>query len=565
MYKGIWVPPGMGAYDDSPDEADWGHRKVPSPAYPWDGWDKTGKHPDAADFGYDTASAYSLLDDGFLNEQTKIALPGMPNTGELIQLVGPPSQSAVLGVRSALEGATGLPVDKIASTMGVDLGLMGSMVGNLVRGETEVAQQQALQMGKGILKAGLDLAFGNIPIVGQIVGIAADVVFALLGNAAKFQAEKIHKATLDQVRKELQSRCDTLYSIGQNPVKTGISLGDGSLMATPSDLFRPVREAYESGSGVLPMTPASVYVLLCGAESQGFGFSRQEWEQKNAGYGITIPPPVQRRMWKCIKAIFSAVQHPSAQYVPGDGGKSSYMVVQELVRTQRESNNFSERSIWMLATELAARVTYWHPDPKKEEWGPSGAGEYNRYYGGNCSGTVMWHGAGGQGEECFKRGGCQTPQVVFKKTRGRYMEWEKAEKISGPTDFAVAPLVRAIASPQTGTFWVGQGKWAALMREAYRDPKSGRLGLYPNEKFVAAQGLDQPREANSKLTLSLAGTQHLVMNLKKSIDVQDEGAEGEEEGPSLVPWVLGTAVLGTGAYFGARQLGRMGRKKGWGR
>ena len=103
------------------------------------------------------------------------------------------------------------------------------------------------------------------------------------------------------------------------------------------------------------------------------------------------------------------------------------------------------------------------------------------------------------------------------------------------------------------------------MREAYNDPATGRLGLYPAEGFVAANGLDQPKEANSKLTLSKGVAAALAKNLHLSVKIQEEGAGGAPEAPSLIPWVLGTAALGTGAYFGGRQLGRMGRKKGWGR
>jgi hypothetical protein len=502
-----------------------------APDYPWLEQAKDHKFPDQADFGVGTVKALAPLEDAFLTEQVMSKF--QETKGQMIQMASPPVISAVGGLKAAFESATDTDVKDLAKgfkKLPINWGTLGSMVVNLANGQTEVAQQQAMEFAKGALKGVAKEAFKNIPILGTLAGFAVDAIFGAF-QLATFDGAKLHAQYMDEAAAELTERCRLAYE-QSSYIKSGFDPSTGRRVGTPSDLFRPVRYAYEAGSGVLPISSASIYVLLCGGESQGFGFSRKEWEQKNgSSFNITIPPP------------------------------AAMLALQELTRVQFEAGNFSEQAIYMLTAEMMRRITYWKDIGRVEDWHGIQGEPYARYYGGNCAGQKpLWFGVGDKGSWCYPRGFCETPAHVFRTYRKRHVQWEELKGYpTKPSGSAADSIIDSIASRKNnGQFWSGQLDWSAQLRAAYKGPKAGSWNITPSAKYAQyAEGAGRPK--NSALVLKGALVQKLSDGIIMAESKNEESVSAEQRKKALSLVLI--AALGGGAYFGGRAAGRLAKKR----
>jgi hypothetical protein len=106
-----------------------------------------------------------------------------------------------------------------------------------------------------------------------------------------------------------------------------------------------------------------MYVLLCGAETQGVGFTRREYEaflnRARKDYGdVGIDPWVQRRMWSLIKAVMFATKSPhigEALTVHGDQGRSAFALLQDIVYRQYLAGRWNDGLALAMSQALGSR------------------------------------------------------------------------------------------------------------------------------------------------------------------------------------------------------------------
>lgn len=230
-----------------------------------------------------------------------------------------------------------------------------STIADLVKGSLEIVGQ----ITKGIEV--VDDTAGAIPVLGAI----ATVVVMIASNIALgVMAPELIAATAAHVEQvlhqNLNQHCGNLVNKFA-PYATGVN---GQL--TPADFFRHVAITYQMwkkgyrmtlaptrGYAIewtggqrqplptpakLPLDGAAMFVLLCGGETQGFGVTREHYQQivaaarkDNPKIKNGVPQEVQRRMWALIKGIMSAVIDPRTKQAIGDEGLSLMPILQDLV------------------------------------------------------------------------------------------------------------------------------------------------------------------------------------------------------------------------------------------
>lgn len=244
----------------------------------------------------------------------------------------PPLQSQASGLVATLEGASGLSVKQLVSLAHSAVALsqatsppeIVAAVGDLMNGTLAVATD--LMKAAGAATDALDAA--------SWAGQAINSVFVLAQLVADSQARYAEYAALCQRRIDEQKnvQCEALADAA-DPTPTGPV---GQLR--PADLFRPVGYALQRGRP-LPLSVASMFVMLCGGETQGFGpLSRPAWQQLVADYrnssgktNVGIAAASQRRMWSLIKGILAAMRPPGASPGSGDGGRALMPLLLDIV------------------------------------------------------------------------------------------------------------------------------------------------------------------------------------------------------------------------------------------
>jgi hypothetical protein len=353
-----------------------------------------------------------------------------------------PVQVSVAGLVGAVESAAGssigsLAVGGVAPGLSANLHALGAA---LADGAIDLVVDTISQAAADVVGEALEV----IPVLGGF----AKMLFGLV--SAGFQARGLVEEALERcVQQKLEAYCKALPQRHSVKVTSGTS-------PTPADLFRQCAYAYQFGDDRLPVTVASMYVLLCGAEAEGFGFGSKavydQWlRDRSWSSGGTMPhgplgnygidPALQRKMWSLIKGIMAAVQNPALGVRPTatDQGRTLMPLLQEIVRQQWTRDRLPRPYLEALSDFVAVRYTR------------------------SCSGSIP----GGAGAPIVRRGSC-----------------------AGPRRISLVPSLESSLSA-----------WETLLEDQWYNANTGRWTITPAGMFVKAMGSRgllsiDPRSAN---------------------------------------------------------------------
>lgn len=246
----------------------------------------------------------------------------------------PPFMNQIGVLKATIESTTGVPFSHLARlatdvfqlTQATNPSEVVAAVSNLM-GDSLQTIVVALEAA-GVASEAIDA----IPIIGQIVGvIMGGILQALEFEAARKQAKIDCRARAFNDARALCSKEVAAARVQATSVE-GVQ---------PGDMFRPILYAMQRKDR-LPIAPASMYVALCGGETQGafHAFSRQSWaafvddyRKRTGKHHIGIPVNTQRRMWKLCKGIMGSARDPRIGVLTetGDNGRSLMPLLQDIV------------------------------------------------------------------------------------------------------------------------------------------------------------------------------------------------------------------------------------------
>jgi hypothetical protein len=275
------------------------------------------------------------------------------------------------------------------------------IVGSAVDLATTSLSQIASQLGSKMMS---DIA-GVVPLIGSMVSTIVGTIAAFdtgWSDALKDEARQRAAAELEAT---LLEQCPVMVS-SFNPSATS------SGGVTPADVFRTAYISAQVGES-LPPAISSIYILLCGAETQGVGFSKVEYdkivnsESSRQGKSLGIEPFIQRRMWSLIKSIFASCRDPrlSAEMIRfGDQGKSAFAILQDIVRTQWLKGQWNKDFLLALSRFLGNEYTI--------------SSSYS--CGDYCSGVM----AGNCGDYLFLEQGVENAQRIWQSVlEDHFCDW----------------------------------------------------------------------------------------------------------------------------------------------
>ena len=230
--------------------------------------------------------------------------------------MSPPCQTSAAGMVASVESASGLDIGQLVvrGVAGDMAPVLQQMMGQLVSGALELAVEATSAAVASTIGDALEV----VPVLGQIVS-------GLIGLAVGLFEEDRRQTEMCKLKLELALN----QYCGQ--VTEGARVKSTAVRGpTPADQFRQIAYAYQAGER-LPLTPASMYVLLCGGETGGFGFASEaqyrSWVRREAPsairpVGAPAPgiesPELRRKMWKLIQGIMGAVEDPRWGVPPTD-------------------------------------------------------------------------------------------------------------------------------------------------------------------------------------------------------------------------------------------------------
>lgn len=272
----------------------------------------------------------------------------------------PPVDAAVAMLKTTFEQETGLSIGQLAGLAG-DLQALSKMtdpvaiaatIGDVVSGACQIVAD--VGDAAGLVS---DVA-GVVPVLGQIIDVACGVIGAVIDLGTLDYDPTAKWASCDkELAERVRARCASPDIMPQI-----IPTGAGG--PTPADVFRPLVKWSKTGGGwAMPLCPASVWVALCGDAADGLlkfrltdpaadnwevmakderdfllsggtGKLPKLWQGK---FGPGIPRPIRDQMWRCIKAILSAVEPTEIGNIHAtrnDGGRTMMAVLQDLLRVQ---------------------------------------------------------------------------------------------------------------------------------------------------------------------------------------------------------------------------------------
>ncbi len=246
--------------------------------------------------------------------------------------VNPPAMVQIAALQATLESTTGVSLSQLVS-MAQSISALANAT-NTVQTVAAVTQlvNGALDIVVSVAGAAGAAASATavVPVLGQLIGVITDVMVFFLKEAERYRQAVVNCQTDAEVKaramcQRLLTQARPLPTEGQQP--------------QPSDFFRPVFYAIKERKP-LPLTAASLYVMLCGGETQGevVGLDRARWRQvvdeykkKSGNNRIGVPTAMQRKMWSLIKGIMSGVNYPQlGAPVRGDNGRALMPILQDL-------------------------------------------------------------------------------------------------------------------------------------------------------------------------------------------------------------------------------------------
>lgn len=269
---------------------------------------------------------------------------------------GPDALSALLNPPGALS-TRGL-VTVVESAAGGDLGkiIAGLITAELPAGVSEAVSMIVDNMVDLLVDAGsqavTDLigeALQAVPVLGAVVKALFAIVVWIVEAAEGYSDEECRQWA-DQV---ITAHCNKVARLAA-PIGTG-----AGNQVTPADVFRVVAYRIHDGGG-LPLSTASLYVLMCGDVA---AFSRNAWAQfqqktRNAlGPGYGLPLEARQRLWSLINGVCTAVRNPDAVSYQGDQGRALFPLISDLLLRHHERFKGSESGRWNL--RYAQLLSFW--------------------------------------------------------------------------------------------------------------------------------------------------------------------------------------------------------------
>jgi len=281
--------------------------------------------PTPSDYSQATATAFATMKSAGHVTQSAIGFPVADIAETVLTATASGHQETLIQV---LEAATGKGIAALGANIppGVVNSffncLQDALNGNVV----------GVVVGAAELVANVASALSAIPLIGQMVEAICSVVCGVIDYYEQQAAAPDEAVALCQ--QGLVQDCKDVFD-------AAIPLPSGAEGVTPSDMFRGCFYAYQAGN-TPPISVASMYVLLCGAETQGFGFSRPAYDAllgavRGTYPNVGIAPEIQRRMWKLIQGIMWAAEPPGLRVdiTPiGDKGRSLFPILQDIVRNE---------------------------------------------------------------------------------------------------------------------------------------------------------------------------------------------------------------------------------------
>lgn len=291
-------------------------------------------------------------------------------------IVNPPVANLITGVQTTFESATNLKFNQLVRmadniyslTQAANPAQIFMAVNQLLTGTLDIAASLSKDVATAVE------SFQSIPFFGTIMDTMLGFISDVLSSQARYSQ---HAAACQQrADQHLDRFCSELSRIS-TPRPTGPS------GQTPADMFRPLAVRYQKGSRQYPANVSTIYLLLCGEETQGFGFPRGH--RFPQGTKIQIPRDTQRRMWRLIRGLMKQAKNPSitasfAELSDGDDGYSLMPILQDIVYNEWMAGRISRPMLNYLSDYGLYWTDYYVecPDLSKGEIGagamPAGAG-----------------------------------------------------------------------------------------------------------------------------------------------------------------------------------------------
>jgi hypothetical protein len=264
--------------------------------------------------------AEGLLDNGFLS---------------------PPTAVHGTALIESIEAATSVPLQSIMANASPYAGKVVSLVQNALNGEVAAVIAGTVDLALTVVDA-----LSAVPVVGQVAMAVSSILNALLTLLGPDPAEEAAKKCFQNAKQVCKAHVQAQYVR-----KTALS------GPTPADQFRECMFAYQRGQFPPPTVP-SIYVLLCGAETQGFGFTRPQYQALAGSLGGGIPQATQRRMWSLIKGIFGSVQdpRPGSFDVHGDQGRSLFPLLQDIILNEYRVGRINKQFVQAISDQLTSKI-----------------------------------------------------------------------------------------------------------------------------------------------------------------------------------------------------------------
>lgn len=293
----------------------------------------------------------------YYTEKTSAALLDLDGSG-LIEAMTPVAGVHAGALINVVKSGTNASLQQVASNPAAFASSVTDLMRGALNGSLDVVVSAGVQVAGQVVNA-----LATVPQVGHAAVMVSQLigaVFTLLGAAA-------HDPT-ETLRAMADNRCqDSLRHVCQHALNVGLPRSTVLDGPSPADLFRQSWFNFQrgiGGLGALPLNVSSIYVLLCGAETQGFGLTRnQNTTLANYARGrwpdVGIPVATQRRMWSLIKGIMSAVEQWGIQadpQHPGDQGRALFPLLQDIVRNEWLAGRVNRDFVRLLSDNMAQTV-----------------------------------------------------------------------------------------------------------------------------------------------------------------------------------------------------------------
>jgi hypothetical protein len=267
----------------------------------------------------------------------------------------PPVMNQVNALRMVLEGVSNLP-----------LGQLAGLISDIYALSQAASPEQVVAAASSLIASGLDLVITGLEAVGAALDLAADVLnmIPLVGQAlgavlelvtGLLAAEASRAAAMEQLGQQCQDLADRQQLAFCQRLMNQASpegTGEGSQI-TPADIFRPILYAQQKMDVKLPLSIASMYVLLCAGAAYddlaSAGFSpmvildiSRLYKEQSGNPNIGVPLSLQKKMWSLIKGIMASSRCPEI-YCPdlprGTGGHELMPILNDIVLTLYDSGH----------------------------------------------------------------------------------------------------------------------------------------------------------------------------------------------------------------------------------